>query len=253
MVRKAVLALACVLLAVVAAPAQARDTVVGGDLAPDGRFPWMVRLSVGCGGTLVAPRVVLTAGHCVAGTGPQTGIKVTAGVTDLKSPRAITARSVSVIRAAGFQGETKGDDWAVIRLDRALTLPTLELSAAPGPAAGRFTVLGWGLTRETATKQQRRLRFAEVPIVPDVTCAKAYRKVKVQLVADEQVCAAGKGVDTCQGDSGGPMVGKNAKGRWVQVGIVSWGLGCARAGYPGVYTQIATFRPAILAAVHKLR
>src|SRR5919107_5976302 len=87
----------------------ARGTVVGGDPAPEGRFPWMVRLSMGCGGTLVAPRVVLTAGHCVSGSGPRRDIKVTAGSADLKSPRTVTARSESVIRPAAFVKETRGD------------------------------------------------------------------------------------------------------------------------------------------------
>src|SRR3712207_2440156 len=64
--------------------AQPVREVVGGDLAPEGRFPWMVRLSMGCGGALTAPRVVLTAGHCVNGTGRDDSIGVVAGVTNLK-------------------------------------------------------------------------------------------------------------------------------------------------------------------------
>ena len=225
--------------------------VVGGVVAPPGKFPWMVRLSMGCGGALTAPRVVLTAGHCVDGTGDTESIKVIAGAVDLKSPKALTAHSVSVIRAAGFRDETRGDDWAVIRLDHALDLPTLPL--AQGVAdRGEFVVMGWGQTREDSMRQERRLHYATVPTVPDGRCAAEYQRAGVKLVADEQICAGARGVDTCQGDSGGPMVGKDAAGGWVQVGIVSWGLGCARDGYPGVYTQISTFRAEIRKATRKL-
>ncbi|GGQ41107.1 S1 family peptidase [Couchioplanes azureus] len=225
--------------------------VVGGDLAPEGRFPWMVRLSMGCGGALTAPRVVLTAGHCVSGSGEDDSIGVVAGVTNLKSTEAIEARSVSVIRADGFRGETYGDDWALIRLDRDIDLPLLELSHGGSDEKGPMTVLGWGQTSENALRQEKRLRYASVPVVADGDCAKAYDKVGVELVKEESICAGKRGVDTCQGDSGGPMVRK-AGGRWVQVGIVSWGLGCARKGYPGVYTQVSTFRADIRAATRRL-
>jgi secreted trypsin-like serine protease len=226
--------------------------VVGGDTAPEGRFPWMVRLSMGCGGALTAPRVVLTAGHCVRGSGKDDSIGVIAGVTDLKSGDAITARSVSVIRAADFRDETRGDDWALIKLDHKLDLPTLRLASHTGDDKGPLTILGWGQTGEGSLHQQNKLRYAAVPVVGDAECAKAYRKVGVQLVEDESICAGRQGVDTCQGDSGGPLVRETAEGEWVQVGIVSWGFGCARRNYPGVYTQVSTFRAEIRAATRDL-
>jgi len=211
----------------------------------------MVRLSMGCGGALTAPRVVLTAGHCVDGTGPTTGIKVIAGAVDLKSRQAVVAHSVTVFRAPGFRDETRGDDWALIRLDRPLGLPTLPLVKGDVDE-GEFVVMGWGQTREDSMKQERKLHYATVPTIPDNTCAADYQKAGVKLVAAESICAGKRGVDTCQGDSGGPMVGRDATGEWVQVGIVSWGLGCARDGYPGVYTQISTFRDDIRRATRRL-
>ncbi|GIF43096.1 trypsin [Actinoplanes xinjiangensis] len=257
MVRNVALCLLAVALSGTELPARADfgrppvREVVGGKVAGNGRFPWAVRLSMGCGGALTAPRVVLTAGHCVGPTGPNNRITVTAGATDLQSRSAITVKSVEVYRSPDFVTETSGDDWAVVRLDRELTLPTLPITP-DDVDEGRFTVMGWGQTRETALQQERRLHYATVPTIPDEECAKAYRKAGVELVRDESICAGRPGVDTCQGDSGGPMVRRDRLGRWVQVGIVSWGLGCARDGYSGVYTQIAKFRTDIEAAARKL-
>ena len=226
--------------------------VVGGVAAPEGKFPWMVRLSMGCGGALIAPRVVLTAGHCVQGTGPDKSIGVTAGSVDLKSPTVISAKSVEVVRAPDFSGETRGNDWAVIKLDRTLDLPTLGLSQGDAGNQGPFTIMGWGQTSEGSLRQQNRLRYASVPAVLDAVCAADYRQAGVELIPEDSICAGKPGVDTCQGDSGGPMVRLDGTGRWLQVGVVSWGLGCARVGFPGVYTQISTFRSQIKAATRKL-
>jgi secreted trypsin-like serine protease len=115
-----------------------------------------------------------------------------------------------------------------------------------------MTIVGWGQTSEAKLRQENRLRYATVPIVADKDCARAYRKVGVKLVENEAICAGGRGSDTCQGDSGGPMVHETADHRFVQVGIVSFGLGCARRNYPGVYTQISKFRADIRAATRKL-
>lgn len=56
-------------------------------------------------------------------------------------------------------------------------------------------------------------------------------------VTETMICAGEKGKDSCQGDSGGPLASNGTL-----VGIVSWGLGCAREGYPGVYTNVAYFK-----------
>src|SRR5436309_12457030 len=99
---------------------------------------------------------------------------------------------------------------------------------------GTFTIVGWGADREGGA-QQRYLLKAQVPFVDDKKCAAAGGSYS-DLIPDAEICAGYDqgGTDTCQGDSGGPMFRRDAEGVWLQVGIVSWGEGCARPGKPGV-------------------
>jgi secreted trypsin-like serine protease len=241
---------AAITAALLATPAVADPPgtqVVGGTPAAQGEFPWMVRLSMGCGGALYRPNIVLTAAHCVRSTGPYTGYTATLGVVDLQSPSAIRVASDYVYRAPGYTGD--GKDWALIRLQSSVNLPTLPIATTTAYDNGTFTVAGWGATREGGA-QQRYLMKANVPFVSDSSCQSSYPS----LIPAEEICAGYPqgGVDTCQGDSGGPMFRRDAANNWINVGIVSWGNGCARPNYPGVYTQISYFASQIAAAADSL-
>jgi secreted trypsin-like serine protease len=246
----AVLGAATVQAAAAPPPDDVQPQVVGGTRAAQGEFPWMVRLSMGCGGALYAPNLVLTAAHCVSGTGNNTGITATLGAVDLQDPNRITRQSNYVYQAPGYNNPS-GDDWALIRLASPVTgVPTLPIATTTANDSGTFTVAGWGAATEGGG-QQRYLLKAQVPFISDSQCGQAYS----ELVAAEEICAGNwddGGVDTCQGDSGGPMFRRDSSGAWVEVGIVSWGYGCARPENPGVYTQVSTFASAIAAAAASL-
>merc|ERR1711978_46903 len=77
----------------------------------------------------------------------------------------------------------------------------------------------------------------EVDIVQNSDCNDSYNGD----IATNMLCAARKGKDSCQGDSGGPLIvkGSDASGD-IQVGVVSWGNGCADREYPGVYARVSS-------------
>jgi len=105
------------------------------------------------------------------------------------------------------------------------------------PAAGSLAVVsGWG-TLTSGGSLPSQLQAVEVDITARAACNSAY--VLYGGITANMICAAvpGGGKDACQGDSGGPLV---VSGKLV--GIVSWGVGCALADYPGVYSNVATLR-----------
>lgn len=228
--------------------------VVGGSPTSVSQNPWMVFLASPelypgapsnqfCGGTLVAPRKVITAAHCVADKN-RTALEVIAGRNDLRSRDGITERIADVWVSPQYGGPNGPGDVAVLTLGGALPYQTMRVIGAGQGVTYRTgaiaAIYGWGAQRENGGPSDQ-LRHASVPLVSDQSCAASYGR---QYVSTAMVCAGypGGGVDTCQGDSGGPLLlADGVTGRQELAGIVSWGQGCAEPGYPGVYTRLATY------------
>jgi len=157
-----------------------------------------------------------------------------------------------------YDPNTMTGDIAILRLETAAPadipiLPLIPTMQAKGMTEGEMvTVLGWGLTEERAQKEQKEappvqgsgtdvLRSVTLPIIGNKKCNAEYRALTgKESILDEEVCAGVDrgGLDSCQGDSGGPLTA-TVGGTTYLFGVVSWGIGCARAKVPGVYTRIS--------------
>ena len=223
------------------APAAADDDdvdalIVGGDEAQPGRYPYMVNLGNNyCGGSLIAPNVVLSAAHCAGAK------QVTIGRFDLWGDSSSSYETIPVaeeVTHRGYDDWTMENDIMLIRLARPSTKPTIAINWDGSANVDQMlTVMGWGTTSEGGS-QPDKLRYVEVPYVSNSKCNNDYGGG----ISNDMMCAGYQqgGKDACQGDSGGPLIiSGGSAGRDVQVGVVSWGIGCAERGYPGVYSRIS--------------
>lgn len=226
----------------------ARPRIVGGAEASITDFPYAVFLTDRrgyqfCGGALVSHTAVATAAHCARAL-RRSDMRVVAGRQDERTDDGVTARVAKIWVEPGFSEAGKGDDVAVLTLDRAVPYEPVSLPRqddrrlyAEGVTA---TVVGWGRTTDGGSRSEY-LRRADLPLVGDAGCADSYPNYN----ARSMVCAGypDGGIDACQGDSGGPLLVGDTL-----IGIVSWGDGCARPGKPGVYTRVASYSDEIRAA-----
>jgi secreted trypsin-like serine protease len=225
--------------------------IIGGGPAEEGQYPWLVGLgSAGegsayerqfCGGSVIAEDIVLTAAHCVEETTDPEELVVFSGSVDLESPDLVETSVAAVHVAEDYNDPiAMANDWALLKLDEPVDVEPIPLNADPEAELETLETAGWG---DTGGEFPTVAQWVEVPFVSDEDCEAAYPD---EVDAQTMLCAGdleNGGVDSCQGDSGGPIMADNEG--LMLVGIVSWGYGCAEAGNPGVYAEVADFNDAI--------
>uniref|UniRef100_A0AAY5F3D7 Peptidase S1 domain-containing protein n=1 Tax=Electrophorus electricus TaxID=8005 RepID=A0AAY5F3D7_ELEEL len=212
-----------------------QDRVVGGVNAVEGEWPWQVSLHFSghlyCAASVITNEWLISAAHCFSRELTNT----------LK-----TSFKHRFMNFSYYNARTFDYDVALLQLKKAwpsgLT-SYIQPVCLPSPSQALTTnhrcwVTGWGYRSEQG-ERDRIYSIAEVSVLSQSECKRAYDPVSPRML-----CA---GVptgeqDACRGDSGGPLSCRVSEGgRWFLTGIVSWGSGCGRPNFPGVYTRVAKF------------
>ncbi|XP_066149860.1 trypsin-3-like [Euwallacea fornicatus] len=218
--------------------------IVGGEIAHIEDLPYQVALLRNggqiCGGVIANSKVIITAAHCVVPSViPQVGALNIRSGSSLHNSGGLRVAVDRIIYHSQYANLDY--DIAVLHLANnaiendmptvAIALPENDTVFAEGEMG---VVSGWGTTSESGAGSVQ-LRRVDVPVVSEASCRSAYGSI----ITERTLCAgfSNGGRDACQGDSGGPYVING-----VLAGVVSFGAGCARPGYPGVYAAIVSYR-----------
>jgi len=222
--------------------------IVGGEETEVNEYPWQVGIidtftgKPYCGGSILSSRTILTAAHCTVDSSAQS-MTVVVGEHDW-TVAGDGEQRMSVCgkeEHPSYNSVTLDYDISILTLCEDITLQQqsatpvcLPLSPSSPYANIPAIVSGWG-TLAAGGSQPDELMEVEVQTMTNAACSNDYGPGQI---SDRMICAADAGKDACQGDSGGPLVTAEPGGYYSQIGVVSWGFGCASPDFPGVYARV---------------
>lgn len=222
------------------------DRIVGGTKTDISLHKHLVALykkgSFFCGGSIITPKCILTAAHCTAEV-PAIDILVRGGFTEHLEKKGVVRKVSKIFNPRKYHPDTYDMDVSIMILDNEISGPdisTIKMCSKSIPAGTVLKIAGWGDTDEKESIPKSLMQTI-VHSISRNDCRKKYG-YKPEEIRDSMICGVtpkGSSItDACTGDSGGPAV---VDGKLC--GIVSWGTGCGRLYFPGVYTEIPYVRP----------